>query len=1035
MTDAGKHGRRGKKRLGGLLAGLMVATMTVSLASAPMGALAAEGAPPGGETVISESAVDEVSAAERALSERRQEQSEADVALIRLQEEYGGVTETSVSEADAAKTAAEAKRDEAQAAYDTALSAQADAEEAVCQAEARAEDADAALTRTREERAQTESDISAQTEAVAQAEADAAEAERAADDDPAYLAAVNERDLARDALEAVVADREADDAAVRSAQAALEEAQDAEDAAREELLTKQAAAEDAQAALDAANAAKEAASAAKTEAETALSVSESAYRTAREHTAAKEAEHTAALRTVEEADAAIAEADEAIARAETALADAQAALDDIQTAYDQGSLGFIRWMLEKDDLTDAQRADLEKAEKVLEDAMEETFASILSTYTGMPEEREDKVVVLGDAKDATSLDNIAVTFDVMRRINELRAQDDNYVGDMQRNEALTSFYFMTCAQSAAMRGAGLLDHSYFLPEMNCENLAWGYADPTLGWYDQEKAYFDFFKEDLGITDITSSDVRTISREAGRYGYIVGHYTNLMYTPDQVMGVGYTGYRNTFSFVGTRSSRYDASVLYTVDELEALFSAYCDSLSVSRLQQAVTEAETALNDANATKQEKLTAVQTAQAAAEAVRQELEQARGAETTAQEAVAAGAVAVQQKAGSVEEAQALVETMQTVLEEAEAAVTAAENGVTAARNGTAAAGSAVEAAIAARALDDAGIAEAEAVVAEKQSVVERFSEALENVWQTVREARAGLERLWERLTGRQDAVAAAEAEKLAAEAALADARAEAAARQEILRACRTELSDAQAAAEHAAAESADAHQKLEDLRAASRRAEEAAAAVTEAEAALEAAQKALEAAEDKTEEPAPSDENDERVDEHDAEEPELYQVNEGASSVWQPGGSGTLDFTVNRGEDDAYTFSHFIGVEIDGVLVDPAYYTAAAGSLHVSLHTAYLETLPAGSHSIRFVFDDGAIGSVFRIGGTEEAAPMDDGVRVSASSTGVSAGRSAGTAGRPVVSPKTGDDAPIALFITLGMASLLGLVILTRFRKADRQ
>lgn len=267
---------------------------------------------------------------------------------------------------------------------------------------------------------------------------------------------------------------------------------------------------------------------------------------------------------------------------------AQAALEAAQSRKDRGLYGFVEWMLEKPDLTQAERADLNRAQQILDAAMEEDFSSWAGgTNTGLPGFRNNKVVVLGDPKDAVSFDNIQPAIEVMKTINQLRAGDDNYTGAMQRNPGKTNFCVMAIACSGADRGAGLRRHSRL--QISCENLAFGYAQPTDGWYIREKAAFDAIKKALGITSLTQEGLAQIEQKAREEKVTIGHYTNLMWSADQVMGVGRTQYHTTSCYNATKASNYAAFRAYTVEEFESLFAAYRDALNLEALQAAYNEA--------------------------------------------------------------------------------------------------------------------------------------------------------------------------------------------------------------------------------------------------------------------------------------------------------------------------------------------------------------------------------------------------------------------------------------------------------------
>lgn len=88
------------------------------------------------------------------------------------------------------------------------------------------------------------------------------------------------------------------------------------------------------------------------------------------------------------------------------------------------------------------------------------------------------------------------------------------------------------------------------------------------------------------------------------------------------------------------------------------------------------------------------------------------------------------------------------------------------------------------------------------------------------------------------------------------------------------------------------------------------------------------------------------------------------GANGVWQGGGKDGLAFTSNAG------FADFVKVQVDSQDLAPSHYTAQEGSTKVTLRASYLETLPAGRHTIAIVSRTGTASAAFTI----LAAPADD-------------------------------------------------------------
>lgn len=389
--------------------------------------------------------------------------------------------------------------------------------------------------------------------------------------------------------------------------------------------------------------------------------------------------------------------------ADSAVSAAQAEVDRINSEINaaneqakQGSLGFVNWMLSQENLTDEQKNDLERAKQVIEKATTESFDKYAygDRASFMPEERNNMVTVIGDEKDATSLANLKKSIGIMKKINELRASDDNFVGDMKRNPSLTNFYFMAVAQTGADRGAGLRDHS--LLQVNCENLAFGYTDdPTIGWHKKEKRTFDQIKGELGITVINEATLQQIKKEANTRNVVVGHYTNLFWAADQLMGVGFTQYRTTAcynaSYLSNYQNKYSKYASYTIDEFEAFIDAYQEYLdnpggAVSLDQQleaakaALAKAQTKQSSAGETLSAKERAATTAQ-------QNVELAQTKQAEAQSAVEASEQSVSEKQKAVNAAQDAITQAIQALNEANAQLEQAKSNVFAKQQALAAA------------------------------------------------------------------------------------------------------------------------------------------------------------------------------------------------------------------------------------------------------------------------------------------------------------------------------------------------------------
>lgn len=97
-------------------------------------------------------------------------------------------------------------------------------------------------------------------------------------------------------------------------------------------------------------------------------------------------------------------------------------------------------------------------------------------------------------------------------------------------------------------------------------------------------------------------------------------------------------------------------------------------------------------------------------------------------------------------------------------------------------------------------------------------------------------------------------------------------------------------------------------------------------------------------------------------------YQIVEGMNGKWTTNSNETLSF---RADGD---INKFLGVNLDGALVDPQNYTAVSGSTIVTLKEDYLRTLSAGTHQLTVVYNDGQCSTNFKIQAAVNAPEDDD-------------------------------------------------------------
>ena len=86
-------------------------------------------------------------------------------------------------------------------------------------------------------------------------------------------------------------------------------------------------------------------------------------------------------------------------------------------------------------------------------------------------------------------------------------------------------------------------------------------------------------------------------------------------------------------------------------------------------------------------------------------------------------------------------------------------------------------------------------------------------------------------------------------------------------------------------------------------------------------------------------------------------YRIILGDGSQWTLGQNGAVTMTANGAVEK------FVGIEVDGKLVDTANYTVKSGSTIITLNASYLDTLSAGRHMLTIIYTDGETSGEFEI------------------------------------------------------------------------
>ena len=280
----------------------------------------------------------------------------------------------------------------------------------------------------------------------------------------------------------------------------------------------------------------------------------------------------------------------------TQIADAQSEVDKAQTDYDkalneynstsspleqakQNLANFeSKYATELSRLTTGSKGYFESlgcSEDVLSVfTVDDSYQGEVAEYTHM-----------GQAGDATSLENVKASIPYLREFNEIRKKEG-------LPELSVSMLMMAIAQVNANYAQVEGDHSSAYG--TCENLAWGYgeagtgASPFRGWYDYEKKQY----------------------EAGNHKFSeVGHYLNIVHPANTIIGFALQKVNGVYAQEFGEHNSFTKDVILSLDEFETSFNNYYNNLkSVDAQHKALKDA---VNNASGTTTKDDTALKNAE----------------------------------------------------------------------------------------------------------------------------------------------------------------------------------------------------------------------------------------------------------------------------------------------------------------------------------------------------------------------------------------------------------------------------------------
>ena len=150
-----------------------------------------------------------------------------------------------------------------------------------------------------------------------------------------------------------------------------------------------------------------------------------------------------------------------------------------------------------------------------------------------------------------------------------------------------------------------------------------------------------------------------------------------------------------------------------------------------------------------------------------------------------------------------------------------------------------------------------------------------------------------------------------------------------------------------------------------------------------------------------------------------EGYEILDGANSNWEQNSDGSLSI---RGSG---AFSKFVGVKVEGTLVDAKNYTVKEGSTIITLKASYLNTLSEETHTVEILWTDGSASTNFTI----KADSSDNGNNNQNDTDNSNTDDS----DKNEETPETGDDTPSVWLVILTIISGTGLILTAKKRRKN--
>lgn len=557
----------------------------------------------------------------------------------------------------------------------------------------------------------------------------------------AYTDANNAYQTAAENLEDALNKKSEATAAVEKATSEYQDAVDAKTSADLVLITATEKKESAEQELKEAKAARDQAVAVLVSAKGNNAEAQKALQEANQAVVTARGNVDAAKEKYEAAQEASASAGVSVTDAQKAYDDACDALQEAQAVIAQGTLGFFN------SNAGSENNDAAEVLNYVFEMQEEGINKGIKINGEELEFKEHMYTNLGAENDATNLDNMRRSIQLMKELNDIRAGEG--LEPLMVTDAMMAIsevqanieYGLYVDYNQFMHNTGITS-KYGVGE-NMAGITSETTDPFIGWYYDEKAVSVYMTEH-GISNAYSAYKLMLDEGYDFRGYSVsslGHYKNIQKDYEITgMGVRYKeadaeSIRKSGIATNNFAKLYgdETAVTYTVEEYEALFEAYYQKVNgdVTTAQESVEKAKAELDAALAAESDAAEVIAKLATAETEYSNALKDLADAEANAE----VKAEIAEQTQAALSEATETADTAESAVQEAETDLEIASTEFDEATVNAADAQTALATAEETKQNTEETLEEVETEVAEKQSIADEAEEDLTQATENISE------------------------------------------------------------------------------------------------------------------------------------------------------------------------------------------------------------------------------------------------------------------------------------------------------------